>query len=393
MRIAFINHSRRKIGGVETYLDTIIPALATEHEVSFLYESDASGRELITCPVDAPLWEAAQLGRSQIVHRLKQWKPDVCFVHGLADTELEASIVGLGNAVLYIHNYYGSCISGNKMIVNGTAKPCERTFGAACLAHYFPDRCGGSNPLTMLRLYQTQSHRLDLMKRYRRLITNSEHMGREITRYGLASDCVYPFTTPGSSINSSASDLRSDSLRLIFSGRMTSLKGGDLLVEAAPMVQRSLGRKFHITFAGDGPERGAWQHRATELQSEEVTFDFTGWLTSEQLTQKLATSHLHVMPSVWPEPFGLSGLEAGLFGVPTAAFAVGGIPEWLHEGLNGHLACSPSTSQNLAAAIVRVLSDEIHYRRLRDGARKQAELYQLNSHIDHLLTIFRRCVS
>ena len=47
---------------------------------------------------------------------------------------------------------------------------------------------------------------------------------------------------------------------------------------------------------------------------------------------------LLVVPSVWPEPFGLVGPEAAHHGVPSAAFAVGGIPEWLVDGVSGHLA-------------------------------------------------------
>jgi glycosyltransferase involved in cell wall biosynthesis len=399
MRIVFVNHSRRKIGGVETYLDAIIPAVAAEHDVSFLYEGDSLGRDPIAFPQDAPTWDAAQLGRSQTLHRLEQWKPDVCFVHGLEDSELEASIVALGNGVLYVHNYYGTCISGNKMIVNGVARPCERQFGPACLARYFPDRCGGSNPLTMLHLYRTQSHRLKLMKRYRHLIANSDHMRREIARHGLASECVFPFVraarcsdgcpSPASFAGVGSSTVAP--LHLMFSGRMTFLKGGDLLVEAASLAQKALQRKLHVTFCGDGPQRRDWQQRASQLQSDSLSFDFPGWLTSSQLTHAFAGSHLHVMPSLWPEPFGLSGLEAGTFGVPSVAFAVGGIPEWLHDGVNGHLASPPSTAESLANGIVRALSDEAHYNQLRNGATEAPRHYNIETHVAQLLRIFNGC--
>ena len=45
-----------------------------------------------------------------------------------------------------------------------------------------------------------------------------------------------------------------------------------------------------------------------------------------------------MVPSIWPEPFGQVGPEAGLYGVPAAAFAVGGTPSWLTDGVNGRLA-------------------------------------------------------
>ena len=52
----------------------------------------------------------------------------------------------------------------------------------------------------------------------------------------------------------------------------------------------------------------------------------------------MKASRLLVVPSVWPEPFGSVGMAAARCGVPAAAFAVGGIPQWLHDGVNGHLA-------------------------------------------------------
>ena len=52
----------------------------------------------------------------------------------------------------------------------------------------------------------------------------------------------------------------------------------------------------------------------------------------------LASAGLLVVPSLWPEPFGLVGFEAAAHGVPVAGFRVGGIPEWLIDGVTGHLA-------------------------------------------------------
>jgi glycosyltransferase involved in cell wall biosynthesis len=390
MRIAFVNHSRQKIGGVETYLDTVIPALAAENEVAFLYEEELPQRDLIAFPTESPVWHAAQLGRSQVMHQLRNWEPDVCFVQGLHDVELEADIVALGNAVLYVHNYYGSCISGNKMIYRDAPTVCERTFGPACLLHYFPDRCGGRNPITMLQRYKLQSRRLDLMREYRALLANSEYMCRELGRYDLPSELAYPFTK--SVVSAAPRNLLQDPIQIAIAGRMQKLKGGHLLIEAAPEVQRQLRRKIQVTFIGDGPDRSAWEKHARAIATDSLTFEFTGWLSTESINNEFSQTHLLVMPSIWPEPFGLSGLEAGLHRIPAVAFAVGGIPEWLHEGLNGHLA-SPSAHANLADAIVRALCDPDHYRRLCVGAREQALKYDLQRHLDQLTSIFSRCTA
>jgi glycosyltransferase involved in cell wall biosynthesis len=156
-----------------------------------------------------------------------------------------------------------------------------------------------------------------------------------------------------------------------------------------PEVQGRLERRLRVTFAGDGPDRSACEKAAGALRSDKISIEFRGWLGGAELDEVLRRAHLLVYPSIWPEPFGLSGLEAGLFGVPSVAFAVGGIPEWLHEGVNGHLA--EVGAGPLAAAIVRSVKDPRHYAELRAGASRRAHEYSLDAHLSQLLKIFERC--
>jgi glycosyltransferase involved in cell wall biosynthesis len=391
MRIAFVNHNRRKVGGAEVYLDSVIPAFVRAgHEIACLFEDDLAiaGREPITIPDGTPMWSVATLGNSRALNELKAWRPDVCFTHGLRDIELETGIVALGNSALYVHNYYGSCISGTKTHSTSSPTPCERRFGAACLAHYFPKHCGGNSPISMWQRFRLQSKRLELMRQYRVLIANSDHMVRELARHDLKSERVYlPAMSYGESATSPVSG--DGEVRLIFAARMTSLKGGQYLLAALPSVQQQLQRKLHVTLAGDGPDRNKWEWMAASLRSDHIAIEFSGWLGATELPHALAASHLLVYPSVWPEPFGLSGLEAGLYGVPSVAFAVGGIPEWLHDGVNGHL--SPVGAQPLADTIVRCLSDPQRYAQLRAGACRRAREFTLDAHLAKLLPILERC--
>ena len=72
-----------------------------------------------------------------------------------------------------------------------------------------------------------------------------------------------------------------------------------------------------------------------------------------------------------------------------AAFAVGGIPDWLHEGENGALAPGdPPTSAGLADAVARCL-DPAMYPSLRRGAYAAAQRHSLDAHLDRLEEVFR----
>jgi glycosyltransferase involved in cell wall biosynthesis len=391
MRIAFVNHSRRKVGGAEVYLDSVIPAIARAgHQIAWLHEDNSEyvEREPISVPDGTPAWSTGSLGRQQALDKLKSWRPDICFAHGLHDTDLEAGVVALGRSALYLHNYYGTCVSGTKTHNTSSPTSCERQFGAACLAQYFPKHCGGSNPFTMWQLYRLQSRRLDLMRRYRVLIANSDHISRELARHDLKSERVYyPLVFPDE-IQPSSRTFGSE-LRLVFAARMTSLKGGQYLLAALPEVHRRLQKKLHVTFAGDGPDRSAWEQTASSIRSEHINIEFPGWLGAAGLRNTLASADLLVYPSIWPEPFGLSGLEAGLYGVPSVAFNVGGIPEWLHDGVNGHL--SIVGAQPLAEAIIRSLNDPQHYAELRAGACRRTREYTMEAHLAQLMPVLERC--
>jgi glycosyltransferase involved in cell wall biosynthesis len=88
---------------------------------------------------------------------------------------------------------------------------------------------------------------------------------------------------------------------------------------------------------------------------------------------------------VWPEPFGLVGLEAGAFGVPAVAYDVGGIGEWLTEGVNGWLAPGdPPAVDGLAALLARAAAHPADLAALRPGALAAARRMSLAAHVERL---------
>lgn len=66
---------------------------------------------------------------------------------------------------------------------------------------------------------------------------------------------------------------------------------------------------------GDGWRLEAMRKLARRLGVHDRV-DFPGWLGGEQLAEQLANASIVVVPSLWPEPFGLVGLEAMASGRP-----------------------------------------------------------------------------
>jgi glycosyltransferase involved in cell wall biosynthesis len=162
------------------------------------------------------------------------------------------------------------------------------------------------------------------------------------------------------------------------------------LLDALPLISSALSRALLVTFAGDGGARLEWTRRAAAIARNHPTLhvEFTGWIDSVALTSLFESSDLLVVPSLWPEPFGLVGPEAGSRGLPAAAFAVGGIPEWLTEGGNGALAHGvPPSPTDLANAVVRCLRDPLEHARLRRGAIELAKRFSPERHLDALTKV------
>lgn len=426
MRIAIINWNRRKIGGVETYLNAIIPELVRlGHEISFWHEVDEpKTREQIALPEGAPSWCVSEIGADQALSALRDWHPDLIYTHKLESPELEAEALKIAPGVFFAHDYYGTCISGLKTFKRPVVRPCNRRFGWQCLLHYYPHRCGGLNPLTMIRLYKLQSKRLAGLQNYDAIVTHSDHMLSEYLKHGLSANYGYNFpyyvndsaeqpdSVKGSqpqgidNLQLSTATLLDDQdtrrqdeerscWRLLFSGRMDLLKGGHIFLDALPNVSTSLRMPLRVIFAGDGLKRQAWESQAIRIQQQhpELYIEFVGWVNQAQMELLRRTCDLQVVPSLWPEPFGLVGPEAGLRGVPTAAFAVGGIRDWLTDGVNGFLAPGdPPTADGLAEAIVKCLRDPTVYARLRRGAVELAQRFSLKNHLEALQKVFEKVV-
>jgi glycosyltransferase involved in cell wall biosynthesis len=311
---------------------------------------------------------------------------------------LERELLKIAPAVFFAHAYYGTCVSGSKAFSQPIPRPCSRLFGWQCLLHFYPKRCGGMNPLTMLALYRHQSERLLSLQNYRVVVTHSEYLRTEYIRHGIPAERVFLFPYCVRPLRESVSEDRGktriridESWRLVFAGRLENLKGGELLLKALPLVRSASGKPLQLVFAGDGPQRKKWETAAAALtrSQPDIKVDFVGWLADEALGALFHSSHLLVVPSTWPEPFGMVGVEASIEGVPAAAFDVGGIRTWLIDGVSGHLASgNPPTAEGLAGAIVKCLGDDQHYSDLCRGAANNASRFTVQAHLSELIRQF-----
>lgn len=147
---------------------------------------------------------------------------------------------------------------------------------------------------------------------------------------------------------------------LVSLGRISALKGQDLLVEALPQVKEKF-PKFLCLFGGQlGSDEGVddtqsfyrrLQLRIRELGLEE-NVSFLGEI--DYAPALLRRANVYVQPSR-SESFCRAVAEALVCSTPIVAFRVGGIPEIV--GNSGGMLVEPGDTFALADAIVKMASD------------------------------------
>jgi glycosyltransferase involved in cell wall biosynthesis len=388
VRILITTSQRNVIGGVEKYLQSLAPSLLDRgHSVALLYEHELEhAAETIDPPkAGLPAW-CSRVGRNTCLEMIAGWDPEIVYAHGLEDPSLEAALTSRYPTIFYAHTYGGTCISGRKCHLWPRPQPCKRQFGPQCLLVYYPRRCGGLNPTTAWRMFREQSRRNANLQRYEAVLVASQHMYQELQRHGVSRDRLHLLPLPPTDIAMAHPPERTPQGRVLFLGRLVDVKGVRYLLEAIPLAERKLGRALEVTIAGDGAERGKLEALARQRR---VAAEFVGWTSGPEKLNLLRRADLLAVPSLWPEPFGLVGIEGGCLGLPAVGFAVGGIPDWLIPGVSGELAPgNPPTIEGLAEAMVRALKDLEHYRRLSRGAWEVAQRYSLDRHLSQLESIF-----
>jgi glycosyltransferase involved in cell wall biosynthesis len=223
------------------------------------------------------------------------------------------------------------------------------------------------------------------------MVVASDHMKREFARYdGLASRLTaIPLFTDGPASAAAVRDLD-----VVFLGRLTPLKGADLLIDALAECGRALGRPVRAVIAGEGPLRASMTAKASALQAAgTVQAEFPGWIDRVRRDEMLARASVLALPSRWPEPFGLVGLEAARFGVPAVAFDVGGIRAWLEDGQNGILVPPSAGARAFGETLALVLRDQTRREALSKRSTAASARFTAAAHVSALERVLDECRS
>ena len=119
---------------------------------------------------------------------------------------------------------------------------------------------------------------------------------------------------------------------LAFLGRISPEKRADRAIEIA----NATGMKLKIAAKIDNADRDYYEKTIEPLLGH-PNVEFIGEITEDQKAEFLGNAYAYLFPIDWPEPFGLTMIEAMACGTPTIAFECGSVPEVMEEGVTGYI--------------------------------------------------------
>jgi glycosyltransferase involved in cell wall biosynthesis len=315
---------------------------------------------------------------------LESFGPDIIYFHTLPDVDvLEALLNSSVPVIRMVHDHSLYCLRSYKYNPL-TRAVCQRSASVycafPCMAPIARDRKG----VFPLKWAGFAAHRreLELSKQCKAFIVYSEYSKAELVKNGFDAEEIHihiPMRCRDSAPTSSFCERNV----ILFAGQIIRGKGVDLLLKALA----KLNVPFECLILGDGNHRDYCQRLCARLNLADRV-QFRGFVAPHELQKFYVDASVFVVPSVWPEPFGMVGPEAMRYGLPVVAFDVGGIKEWLIHGENGFLAPWMDTSR-FAARIEELLRNKEVGRRLGHNGRERVNrVYSAPHQVDTLEQIF-----
>ena len=329
-------------GGSDRWLLEVLAALQGRVETLLLHTRTDSSMERAEIERIGPArrvqgLDAGGIGRpcspgklSRLEKAISGFAPDVVHINNVMSPEVIELAAGMCRTVVTVQDHRFFCLGPGKVMHDGSR--CAEPFGDACSA-CIPDRSYMSALLALTR------RRLEAVGKASAVVVLSGYMADELEAVGVDPERISIVPPP---LEAPATLPRGgpEGPYHLLACRLAGHKGVDTALEAASM----LGGGSRLVVAGTGPLQGLVERAASAPGSN---VEYVGWADRKALWSLLSGAVSLWMPSLWMEPFGMVGIEAGLAGVPVLAPARGGCLDWFEPGRNG-LEVEPGDAQDLA---------------------------------------------
>ncbi len=380
MRILHLHENADIRGGSEVYVYSLIPLLEElGHESTLLVprrsKKDRFQYSLFTSDTNG----------------IERYQPDVIHIHGLNAPKLIRWCLDRWPVIRMMHEPRLVCPGAGKFLYN-SSRPCEGAFGWHCLLNAYTEKCVGTRrPSRVIRALRNTRFEVDFAaKEYQRIVVTSAFMEQTAIEGGIPPERLALVPYFAESLPE-YSPWQGEQRSCLFVGRLSPTKGADLLIEAClPLFDKY--SDFHLGIVGSGVMEAELQSRYASLVSKGQV-RFHGWKTADEIAAFMQSSYMVAFPSIYPEAFGIVGIEAMHHSRPVVGFDSGGVSDWLKNDETGVLV-PPKDVRALQDGIESLLVDRVKHERLCREAYQQANThYTEQVHLKRLLSIYQEAAA
>jgi len=381
VKLLFVHQTLGQFGGAEINIQLAAEELGHRGcDIDLLY-GEGTGR-------GEPAWAGVFRSCLRLPHErragfvgevLRKGRHELIYLHNLADLEVIQALLDSGVPVVrMVHDHALYCMRTykyNYFTRNICTRPASGYCVFPCLASVARNRDGGF-PIRWAG-YREKQKELALNRRCCAFVVYSEYQKRELIRNGFEADKI-DICAPIRSLNPARAPGTGPKRNLIlYAGQIIRGKGVDSLLKALARVSV----EFECLIFGDGNHKAYCEKLCRRLGLQRRVA-FRGYCPPSELQRHYAEARVFVMSSLWPEPFGMSGL-------PVVAFDAGGIREWLTDGENGCLVPWNDVTQ-FAARLEELLREPERAAQIGRRARERMARFDADRQIDILLALFQR---
>ncbi|MBI4281854.1 glycosyltransferase family 4 protein [Candidatus Uhrbacteria bacterium] len=164
---------------------------------------------------------------------------------------------------------------------------------------------------------------------------------------------------------------------LLFFGRLSKEKGVDTLLT----MMHSMKSDVELRIVGTGPAEESLKSKVKSQKLQNVTF--LGYVDDQTLADEIDRAELVVIPSLFPETFGFTVLEALAHGKAVVGSNIGAVPELIEDRKTG-LLVKPGDAEDLGEKVQYLLSHHDERHAMERNARVVAKQYTPEEHYRQL---------
>jgi glycosyltransferase involved in cell wall biosynthesis len=390
MKLLHLHDKTDIYGGAEVYINQLQMLLPLYGCETFWVGIASLGENYLITEVDTGLIKEVKK-TEDVFHFLKLYCEErniqLINIHNIFNPAIVRFCLQLRPVFKFVHSPVMVC-PGKDKFWRHSEKPCNISYGVHCFWHIYTQGCANRHPKRVWNAWNYVRFEInEAANRYKKIIVMSDFIRQGMMECGIREEqieCNPYFTNKIDFVSDNSDQLIK---KILFVGRLISSKGPHIMLKALSGLL-SERNDVRLEIIGDCMIRASLVQMVEDMGLNKRV-SFKGWLKKEDIDKAIEESYIVIFPSIYPEAFGIAGIEAMMHGKPVVGFNVGGVSTWLKNEVTGFLIEAGDINM-MREKTELLLNDREGYDRMSRNARIEAlKKFVPSVHINKLMEIYK----